>query len=388
MLSGRNDFRGDHPRRSTPLRARPILYKGPGSLPDRGHRPYYGRWIVILEAVPPPEKRAMRGLNLLFVSLLIGVVGPSSNAAEDKPPLAGIHRVVFLGDSITYSGQYVEFLETYLRAKDPTLRCEFLDLGLPSETVSGLSEPGHAGGQFPRPTLGERLDRVLEKTRPDLVVACYGMNDGIYYPYSEERFQKYREGMQMLRNKAKVAGAKVLHITPPVFDPMPIRSKTLPAGLAEYRQPYEGYDEVLGLYAAWLLAQRGNGWDIVDAHGPMEQFIARERLRDPNFRLAGDGVHINATGHWLIARQVLLHWGIPLRDLGEDKSAEEILSSQTHGLDRLKLVQRKQSILKDSWLSETDHKRPGMKRGLPLKEAEQKAIEIEAEIEKLSSKTS
>ena len=72
--------------------------------------------------------------------------------AEDARPLAGVHRIVFLGDSITYSGQYVEYIETYLRTSQPALRCEFLDLGLPSETVSGLSEPGHAGGAFPRPT--------------------------------------------------------------------------------------------------------------------------------------------------------------------------------------------------------------------------------------------
>jgi len=33
---------------------------------------------------------------------------------------------------------------------------EILNLGLPSETVSGLSEPNHAGGAFPRPDLHER----------------------------------------------------------------------------------------------------------------------------------------------------------------------------------------------------------------------------------------
>src|SRR2546425_2764856 len=41
---------------------------------------------------------------------------------------------------------------------------EFLNLGLPSETVSGLSEEGHAGGQFPRPDLLERLARVLARS--------------------------------------------------------------------------------------------------------------------------------------------------------------------------------------------------------------------------------
>ena len=201
--------------------------------------------------------------------------------AVDDQRLAGVHRVVFLGDSITYSGQYIELIESYLRINQSKHRYEFLDLGLPSETVSGLSEPGHAGGAFPRPDLHERLERVLEQTKPDLIVACYGMNDGIYYPFAESRFEKYQDGMRRLRERATAVKAKVLHVTPPVFDPMPIRSRTLPAGLTEYRQPYEGYDAVLERYSEWLLAQKAFGWDVVDVHGPMKQHLSEARQRDP-----------------------------------------------------------------------------------------------------------
>ena len=156
------------------------------------------------------------------------VPGPLN--ADGDVPLSGVRRIVFLGDSITYSGQYVEYIEAYLRTKQPALRCEFLNLGLPSETVSGLSEPGHAGGAFPRPDLHERLERVLDRTKPDLIIACYGMNDGIYHPFTQASFEKYQDGMRRLRERAAVVGAKVLHVTPPVFDPTPIRSKTSPHG--------------------------------------------------------------------------------------------------------------------------------------------------------------
>jgi lysophospholipase L1-like esterase len=321
----------------------------------------------------------MHRIITLAPLLFFLALGPAPSAGTDQPPLSGVRRVVFLGDSITYSGQYIEFLEACLRIKDPSLRSEFLDLGLPSETVSGLSEPGHAGGQFPRPELRERLDRVLAKTKPDLVVACYGMNDGIYYPFGEDRFEKYQEGLRSLRDRAEAAGAKILHLTPPVFDPTPIKAKTLPAGLAEYRQPFEGYDEVLARYSDWLLAQKAKGWDVVDVHGPMKKFLDEERARDPNFRLAGDGVHINAAGHWLIAREVLAHWDIPAR---EARDAETFLAAQPKGPEVLKLVQQKQRVLKDAWLTDTGHKRPGMKPGLPLEEAKRKATEIDAEIRK------
>jgi hypothetical protein len=175
----------------------------------------------------------------------------------------------------------------------------------------------------------------------------------------------------------------VLLITPPVFDPQPIRAKTLPAGRPEYRQPYEGYDEVLALDAAWLLAHRGVGWEVVDAHGPMRRHLDRERRRDPDFRLAGDGVHIDDAGHWIIARQVLRHWGVPARELDEAGTAERALAADPHGLDVLKLVQRKQRMLKDAWLTATGHRRPGMARGLPLEEARARAGELDAEIRTL-----
>ena len=92
--------------------------------------------------------------TVAFLTLLTvtgNAIAAAPEAAHSFPALLGIHRVVFLGDSITYAGQYVEYIETFVRTANPHLQCEFLDLGLPSETVSGLSEPGHAGGQFPRP---------------------------------------------------------------------------------------------------------------------------------------------------------------------------------------------------------------------------------------------
>ena len=49
----------------------------------------------------------------------------------------------------------------------------------------------------------------------------------------------------------------------------------------------------------------------------------------------------------------------------------------------LKLVQQEQRILKDAWLTTTGHKRPGMKRGLPLKEAQRRAQGFDAEIHAL-----
>ena len=316
--------------------------------------------------------------TLIFaLSMGIGVLQPRATAAE---PFAGIRRVVFLGDSITYSGQYIEDVETYLRLKSPGFKCEFLDLGLPSETVSGLSEPGHAGGAFPRPTLHERLDRVLAKTKPDMIIACYGMNDGIYYPFGEERFKAYQDGILLLREKAKAAGARVLHVTPPPFDAVPIKSRTLPAGLAEYKQPYEGYDDVLDRYSEWLVSKRADGWDVVDIHTPLRKHLDEARTRDPKFRLAGDGVHIDSTGHWLIARELLRYWKVLDPKDEKAEAAGPVFDAMPQGAEVWKLVQRRQRVLKDAWLNAVGHKRPGMTKGVAVEEAEKQASAIDEQI--------
>ena len=295
-----------------------------------------------------------------------------TSCATTRPPLpkslAGVKRVVMLGDSITHSGQYIDLIDAYFVTRFPQARVEWLNLGLPSETVSGLSEDGHADGKFPRPDLHERLERVLKKTRPDLVIACYGMNDGIYLPFSEERFAKFTNGMARLRESVATSGARIIHVTPPIFD--------------EMRGKGPGYGNTLDRYADWMLMQRRFGWDVVDLHGPMNDVLVERRKENPRFFLAGDGVHPGDEGHWIMARQILLHLGA--KDLAGVLDSSAILRGHPKGEALLKLVQQKQRLMRDAWLSDTGHQRPGMNKGLALPEAQAKAAELELRIRELA----
>ena len=303
-------------------------------------------------------------MRTLFATLFTAAIVTLATAADLPPQLANAKRVVFLGDSITYAGQYVEFVEAWFRTRHPESKIEFLDIGLPSETVSGLSEEGHAGGKFPRPDLHERLERVLAKSKPDLVIACYGMNCGIYLPFAEERLAKYRDGMERLRKACAAHGAKVLHVTPPTFD--------------EVKGGKPGYGATLDRYSEWLVGQRKAGWVVVDSHTPMNRHLAEQRAKDPKFFLAGDGVHCNETGHWLIAKAILLHLGA--KEVATMGGAKELTAAHPNGEALLKLVQQRQRMQKDAWLSECKHLRPGMKAGLPIAEAQAKAAELEKQI--------
>lgn len=348
----------------------PIYNVGTGlrSSPPNGYFPLHGQGPR-LETAPPGES-VEKDMQARVSAIPDQESKPSSppNAASTGT-LPDVSRILFLGDSITYSGHCITLLETAIRIQHPERDVELLNLGLPSETVSGLSEPGHAGGQFPRPHLHERLTRVLDEVRPDFVVACYGMNDGIYYPWSEDRFSAYREGITKLRAEVQGRGAELLLLTPAMFDAQSIAERLLPDGLDAYPQPYKNYDAVLEHYANWLLTKRTDDWNVVDVHGAMRKAVTERRQSEPNFTFAADGVHPNEAGHKVIAQAVANHWGLDLES--------ERLKSRA---DVLALVAKKQETLKHAWLTRTRHLRPGIPVGLDLEEAKKAAAELTQQI--------
>ncbi len=308
-----------------------------------------------------------------LIVLAFGLIS-SFAKAEDRQPeaaksprsiLQNARRIVFLGDSITAAGPYVAYFDAWLVAQRLDHEPHVIDAGLPSETVSGLSEEGHAGGKFPRPDLADRLDHVLAVTRPDLVIACYGINCGIYEPFDEGRFERYQRGMKQLKSKVEKAGAEFVVVTPPFYD-----DKRAP-------KPFS-YNEVLDRYSDWLLDQRKEGWQVVDLHGPMTREVQKRRAADPQFTFQPDGVHPNDEGYWFVARR-LIQW------FGDEKAAaaaspKEMLQSQGAPETLLPLVQQRVNLLRDAYVAAAGHKRPGVAAGLPVPEAETRAAELSAKI--------
>ena len=168
---------------------------------------------------------------LLFALVVTFTLAFNASSAATAPSLLAGQRVLVLGDSITQNGRYVTFLEYYLHRLAPGARCDLISIGLGSETISGLTEPNHA---YPRPNGLDRLDRALSTVKPTVVFACYGMNDGIYHPSSPERLAAFTSGLDVLITKVRAAGAKLVLITPPIFDPLPIPKRIAPADTTVY----------------------------------------------------------------------------------------------------------------------------------------------------------
>jgi lysophospholipase L1-like esterase len=304
--------------------------------------------------------------RFLFLLLILLGCQFAANSQTSYTIPANVKKILFLGNSITYAGQYITDIEAYLTIRYPQRHFEIINVGLPSETVSGLSEEGHADGKFPRPDLHERLARVLAQTKPDLVFASYGMNDGIYLPFDDVRFQKFKDGISWLHNEVIKSGAAIIHLTPPLFD----------------ERKGQAYANVLDLYSDWLISCRyTKNWNVGDMHFPMKKYLEDKRLIDTTYAYAKDGVHPNEMGHWIMAKSVLLFLGE--NSIANADNIKTAIASNKNSEQILKLVDQRQVMMKDAWLTSTGHKRPGMKTGLPMDEAKVKADEIESQIRKL-----
>lgn len=219
----------------------------------------------------------------------------SSLHAGDVDTLAG-KKTVFLGDSITQGGLYVSYTSYYLNRLYPEKNFDIIGLGLSSETLSGLSEKGHAGGAFPRPCLSERLGRLLEKVNPDVVFACYGINDGIYLPLDEQRFTAFRDGVTNLIARCKESGVKeIFLVTPPIYD--------APPGTGS------DYDTTMAAYAAWQMSLKIPDVQVIDLHTAMRK--ARDARKEP---FSKDHVHPGNEGHLLMAKTILDGIGVKIPD--------------------------------------------------------------------------
>lgn len=375
----------------------------------------------------------MAGMNPIRACVILGlciILLPSGyswgNESDNGTPASRFKgkNLLVLGDSITFGGDYVVELELAFRTRFPLDNTVVWNLGLPSETISGLSEEGHAGGNFPRPDLAERLDRVMKRLKPDVVFSCYGMNCGIYKPLSSGNLGPYLAGYEKLASLCRAMDAELVISTPPPFDPLPIIGRVTADGNGG---PFSGYDRVLETFSLALMQSSLTPLPIADINTNLTDFVTGRRISSPDFTLAGDGVHMNALGHHLAFETIADAIGldtpidvklptasgtiliddrtIPIPDgLNMPIQSIEAFNQQfnshkfigvenfevirvtfdagkvAHDRTIIDLITKKHQILKDLWLTETGHKRPGMRKLEPFDDWNSKADDLESQI--------
>lgn len=291
-------------------------------------------------------KSNLKGLILLSCFALLTV---QLCAGEVPKSLRGVQRIVFLGDSITQQGDYVVDFESWLVSQG--INIEVMNLGLASETAADLTDAENAGHKkaygFGRPSLGERMYRVIAATKPDVIIACFGMNDGGDLPADETGTKRYAAAMTKLHDAALKAGVRrVVLCTPPPHD-------------AKGDAAQKAHDENLTRYSEWLLSKQSDGWDVVDIHGPMRRALDAGRAKDPSFALANDGVHPGREGHWMMASAILTEFiGA---DLDGIASAEHLFKAD--GKEIRDLVHARMTKRFSAWMRQIGHTRPGVPGG-------------------------
>jgi lysophospholipase L1-like esterase len=335
----------------------------------------------------------LRHALLPFLLLLAFAVCATSTAASapasaksgsgSLPPtdsLLAHQRVLVLGDSITQDGRYVSILEYYLQRQSPAVACDLISIGLSSETMSGLTEPGHP---YPRPCVLERLERALTAVKPQIVIACYGMNDGIYHPSSPDRLAAFTTGLKQLINQVRTSGARLVLITPPCFDPRPLSDRTVPAEAAAfgYPHPYVGYDHVLAEFAVAEQALAAPDVTVIDVHTAMAEALAQGTAANPAFIFSPDGVHPNDLGHLLMARVIAQGLGLKTPDMPLAAEWANLAADPLYSL-----VHERRALRSEAWLPYVGYTLGSANKSSSVKAAEQVAIRLAAEITALGAK--
>ncbi|MDX1565277.1 MAG: hypothetical protein R3236_07730, partial [Phycisphaeraceae bacterium] len=111
-----------------------------------------------------------------------------------------------------------------------------------------------------------------------------------------------------------------------------------------------------------------------DIHTALTEHLALERKANPKYKVSRDGVHPNGRGHLVMAATLI-------KALGGDppETDAEGYKKFTSG-PKYKLIDKRRKIRSAAWRTHIGHKRPGVRKGLPIEKAQKQAAELDRQI--------
>ena len=232
-----------------------------------------------------------------------GELAPFARVVRDLPPGA---LFVFLGDSITEQNLYTLYLELYMRSRWQDKRFRFVNVGW--------------GGHRTADGLG-RLQRDVMSRDPDVVMICFGMNDGQYRAFDKGVLRTYRRDLDaMVRRLREGSQATVVVLSPPPVDP----DAAPGLGLVHYNDTLERLTAAAGEVAS------SHRCHFVDLFHPILEVQRLAKSIRPDFSFIPDGVHPDAVGHVVMAYHVLSALGlvVPAASATVDAAAGQVLAAE------------------------------------------------------------
>jgi lysophospholipase L1-like esterase len=197
--------------------------------------------------------------------------------------------ILFLGDSITRNGGYINELKARLLQRYPGMKAKFVNAGISGENMTKLMA---------------RVDGVLAAEKPDLVFSSYGMNDGGYNPMSDTRFKAYRDNNTALLARVAKAGAPLILMTSTPFDSLTAAPMIVDNPPYKFKAFYRNFDSVLTAYGDWLKTLRSSDQVVIDLQTPVKTWAKEQRVKNPKYAWTSDGVHPNAEAHKIIGQAI------------------------------------------------------------------------------------
>lgn len=211
-------------------------------------------------------------------------------------------RVACLGDSVTFSGGYVSFLQETLSALYP-------DSAANPITADNLGVCGaRIGGG------AKTLQKYLADQSPTLLTCMFGVNDtGWSTNQVESKVQEFTAGLGKVADMAREAKVPLLLLRESPF------SHGREAGAYETR-----INTVLReLFVAQDRVATDRSLPVIDLHGAFWRGLADAWAKDPRYEFTPDIVHPVASGHSAMAVELLrsLGAGLPLAPAGTPRGA-------------------------------------------------------------------
>lgn len=231
------------------------------------------------------------GIMILLSLLSSGIAPEEATQPTDLDALVGAdsplqknERIVFVGDSITMQGGFVELIDQALREKQPELEVKVARHGLNGGRVPDMSEGKTPWGEI------KPFAEILSEEKPTVLILYLGINDVMHSPGTFPK--EFEQGLTELVKSAQQTGAVVVLATPAVngenIDPESADQQKLEDYAKISRQVAEAQSTALcDLRQAFV--------EYLKAHNPEHNHHGL---------LTYDGVHMSDAGNRLIAAQM------------------------------------------------------------------------------------
>ncbi len=200
-----------------------------------------------------------------------------------------------------------------------TLRYPGLDVTFRNAGWSGDTAPGGLG----------RLQRDVLALKPTVVTICFGMNDGGYSAFDQNRCDWFMKGMTGLVAELKKANVRVVLLGPGCIDPD-----------QQPRLKEQNYNDTLSRYSKAVkeLADKEKV-DYICLHDIMLEVQAKAKARDPKYTMIPDSVHPSDPGQVVMAYAILKALGCKDQAAGlEIDAANSKVTADRCKVDDLKVT--------------------------------------------------